>query len=347
MFKCLDASRPWIVYWILHALYLLDVNLNNEMKNKVIDFLSRCQSPTGGFGGGPGQQAHLAPTYASINALCTLNTEEALKIINRKTLLEWLLRIKNKNGSMSMHEDGEEDLRGVYCAITVAKLTNLEQICPNLFDGCAEWIALCQTYEGGFGAVPECEAHGGYTFCGVAALKLLGKEKLMDVDRLLYWLVNKQMKFEGGFQGRTNKLVDSCYSFWQAGQFPIIHSILVEKSVYLQETDTWLFDQGALQEYILICCQAKFGGLIDKPGKYVSNKKKISLNFLFNLIYRNRDFYHSCYALSGLSVSQYFSNEIFNITKDDEENLLNITHPLYNISTKAVQNALEYFVRTN
>lgn len=41
-----------------------------------------------------------------------------------------------------------------------------------------------------------------------------------------YWLVNKQMKFEGGFQGRTNKLVDTCYSFWQAGQFPIIHSIL-------------------------------------------------------------------------------------------------------------------------
>ena len=23
------------------------------------------------------------------------------------------------------------------------------------------------------------------------------------------------MRLEGGFQGRTNKLVDSCYSFWQ------------------------------------------------------------------------------------------------------------------------------------
>ena len=36
------------------------------------------------------------------------------------------------------------------------------------------------------------------------------------------------MKFEGGFQGRTNKLVDCCYSFWQGGMFPIIHSILVK-----------------------------------------------------------------------------------------------------------------------
>lgn len=28
------------------------------------------------------------------------------------------------------------------------------------------------------------------------------------------------MKLEGGFQGRTNKLVDGCYSFWQGGSFP-------------------------------------------------------------------------------------------------------------------------------
>lgn len=38
--------------------------------------------------------------------------------------------------------------------------------------------------------------------------------------------MNKQMKFEGGFQGRTNKLVDGCYSFWQGGAFPIIYELL-------------------------------------------------------------------------------------------------------------------------
>lgn len=50
--------------------------------------------------------------------------------------------------------------------------------------------------------------------------------------------------------------------------------------------DHWLFDQEALQEYVLICCQNKpGGGLVDKPGK-------------------NRDFYHTCYTLSGLSIAQ-------------------------------------------
>lgn len=34
------------------------------------------------------------------------------------------------------------------------------------------------------------------------------------------------MRFEGGFQGRTNKLVDGCYSFWQGGVFPLLHLAL-------------------------------------------------------------------------------------------------------------------------
>ena len=46
-----------------------------------------------------------------------------------------------------------------------------------------------------------------------------------------------------------------------------------------------LCDQIALQRYILLCCQQYDGGLRDKPSKF-------------------RDFYHTCYALSGLSIAQ-------------------------------------------
>ena len=34
------------------------------------------------------------------------------------------------------------------------------------------------------------------------------------------------MQYEGGFQGRTNKLVDGCYSFWQGGAAVLIESYL-------------------------------------------------------------------------------------------------------------------------
>lgn len=36
------------------------------------------------------------------------------------------------------------------------------------------------------------------------------------------------MRYEGGFQGRTNKLVDGCYSFWQGGALPLIHMVLAQ-----------------------------------------------------------------------------------------------------------------------
>jgi hypothetical protein len=50
---------------------------------RVTSFLSRCQSPTGGFGGGPGQLPHCAPTYAAISALMICGTEQAYRVIDR------------------------------------------------------------------------------------------------------------------------------------------------------------------------------------------------------------------------------------------------------------------------
>jgi protein farnesyltransferase subunit beta len=49
-----------------------------------------------------------------------------------------------------------------------------------MFEGTPEWIVSCQSYEGGFGGCPGMEAHGGYSFCGLAALTLLGHTKLCD-----------------------------------------------------------------------------------------------------------------------------------------------------------------------
>jgi protein farnesyltransferase subunit beta len=50
---------------------------------QVVALLNSCQHPEGGYGGGPGQMAHLAPTYAAVSALLTLGGEEALGSINR------------------------------------------------------------------------------------------------------------------------------------------------------------------------------------------------------------------------------------------------------------------------
>jgi len=192
--------------------------------------------------------------------------------------------------------------RGVYTAIAVASLTNT--LTDELRAHAAGWIARCQTYEGGLGGEPGLEAHGGYTFCGVAALALLGPgpEGLgcLRSAPLLRWLASCQKRLEGGFHGRTNKLVDGCYSFWQGGTFAVlgqtqgeeearVASALARGGLLGDEMDSdgrWLFDQGALQDYLLVCGQMAKGGMRDKPGK-------------------EADFYHTCYCLSGLSVAQH------------------------------------------
>ena len=324
-YECLDSSRPWILYWILHSLELLGDHITDPAHvNAIVDFISKCQNPEGGFGGGPGQISHLAPTYAATNALCILGTESAYKIIDRPKLVSWMNKLRLKDGSFLMHEDGEVDIRGVYCALSVARLTNIYS--PELFDNTSQWVLSCQTYEGGFGGAPGMEAHGGYAFCGFASLILLGKGHTCNLNNLIRWATNRQMRLEGGFQGRTNKLVDGCYSFWQGGIFPLIHLLLSQENHIPKRL---LFSVNSLQEYLLICCQDSRGGLIDKPGK-------------------SRDFYHTCYTLSGLSVAQYVLQHADHSESEQcvighKENLLKPTHPLYNIGLHRANPAFEYY----
>lgn len=229
-YEALDASRTWIVYWILHSLWLLNDMPDAETLSDIVKFLSLCQHEDGGFGGGPCQYPHLGTTYAAVNALSIIGTEEAYISLDRSSLQKFLWTVRDVDGSFALHKGGEQDIRGAYCAISVAKMTNTYT--DALFDKTAEWIVGCQTYEGGFAGCPGMEAHGGYAFCGIASLALLNKTHLCDIDGLLRWCVNRQMRLEGGFQGRTNKLVDGCYSFWQGAAFPIISAILSQGKDY-------------------------------------------------------------------------------------------------------------------
>ena len=78
--------------------------------------------------------------------------------------------------------------------------------------------------------------------------------------------------------------------------------------------------------YLLVCCQdGKMGGLRDKPGKMA-------------------DLYHTCYSLSGLSISQELvgtENKI--LFKNREENILKVVDPIFNIEASKIEKAMKYF----
>ena len=320
----LDASRPWLCYWILHSLHFF-VPVSEKAWTSCVETLRRCQNASGGFGGGPGQLSHCAPTYAAVLALCSMGQEAAFEVIDRESMYRWFLSLK-KSGGFRLHVDGEVDVRGTYTVIAVAALLGI--LTPELVEGAADFVLSCQTYEGGFGGEPGDEAHGGYTFCAVAALVALGKvNAVKDIDALERWLCRRQLAVEGGFQGRTNKLVDGCYSFWQGGAVALLeialgHAGETNESLYCPSSDELPCDPAALERYILLCSQDTNGGFRDKPGS-------------------NRDYYHTCYCLSGLAAVTLGEPHAANYDHPDRLSL----HHVFNIRHADVNATQRYFQR--
>jgi protein farnesyltransferase subunit beta len=165
--------------------------------------LKACQHPDGGFGGGHGHLAHLAPTYAAVNTLALYSDDEAFGIIDRRKMYSWIMSLKQPDGGFLMHYGGEEDARyplskehqfmnrSAYTALAIATLLNIRT--EELVRGTDKWLVSCQTFEGGFSGSPASgEAHGGYAFCILAALCILHPPtdlpNYLDMDNLTVFL---------------------------------------------------------------------------------------------------------------------------------------------------------------
>lgn len=97
---------------------------------------------------------------------------------------------------------------------------------------------------------------------------------------MISWLSARQYAPEGGFSGRTNKLVDGCYSHWVGGCWPLLEACLegpflpeaqmTSPKLTVPSRDGSLYSREGLIRYILSCCQdtSNRGGLRDKPSQY-------------------------------------------------------------------------------
>lgn len=212
--------------------------------------------------------------------------EEAYCLIDRHALWRWLGQLKQSDGSFRVCEDGERDVRGAYCALVAITLLDLPWELPSnaptreagftdFRDGLGCHLSRCQTFEGGLSANPNNEAHGAYAFCTLACLCILGPpqqtiSKFLDLNLLVKWLSERQYAPEGGFAGRTNKVVDGCYSHWIGGCWPLVEAAIDgpgPQGNQARAERSRIFDSEGLVRYILSCCQATNGGLRDKPSK--------------------------------------------------------------------------------
>ena len=145
---------------------------------------------------------HVATTYAATCALVTIGTEEARETLVKEDVRAFLMSLKDETtGGFRVHDGGETDTRGCYAALATAHLCGV--LDDELTRGVGAFVARCQSYEGGIAGEPLGEAHGGYTFCGLAACALAGSLDALDLGNLERWLANRQGEIEGGFNGRT------------------------------------------------------------------------------------------------------------------------------------------------
>ncbi|KAI5180009.1 protein farnesyltransferase subunit beta [Nematocida sp. AWRm80] len=279
----------WLSLWGSNGLYVLlgregfyngisDGRLS--ILNKIADRILTLQ--TTGISGGKYELPNLGATYAAVALFKTLRRENEL---DKEKIVEFIREMKQKNG-FTMYKDGEIDLRSTYCAVATFSLLHTEEIHLNnqtnpldtpigkeLFKDTTEYIYSTQSYEGGYGAAPGEEAHGGYTYCALATLKILQKSPQRP-QALKRWLEQRQDRVTKGFNGRTNKGVDSCYNFWVGACFGLIEE---ENRPKYSTTD--------LVTYTLSNCQQETGGLKNIPDS-------------------KPDVYHTSYALLGLYIQE-------------------------------------------
>jgi len=256
--------------------------------------------------------SHVTMTY---NALATLLIlKDDLSGVDRTAVLRGLKHLQQPDGSFSpMCDGGERDMRFVFCAAAICSI-----LADDLGEGmdvqkAAEFVTASLTYEGGFGMCADAEAHGGSSFCALGSLVLmnnlhscLSNKRIQELKR---WLCFRQAS---GFQGRANKPVDCCYTFWVGASLKLLDAFSlaqIESNVH----------------FTLSCQNPITGGFAKWPDCHP-------------------DALHACLGLAGLSLLE---NEIsVEDTKEETKNsspklFLRPICPSLNITTEAFQHLLK------
>eukprot|EP00730_Choanoeca_flexa_P002544 TRINITY_DN11086_c0_g2_i4.p2 TRINITY_DN11086_c0_g2~~TRINITY_DN11086_c0_g2_i4.p2 ORF type:complete len:345 (+),score=58.81 TRINITY_DN11086_c0_g2_i4:1867-2901(+) len=258
----LDTNRMTLVFFSLSGLDLLDKLPEGEERQAIIDWIYSLQvlptadHPAGGFRGSTSfghsfnpscescshhheyDGGHLAMTYTALASLAILDAP--LDRVDRKAVIQSLQQCAS-GSFMSVEQGGEEDMRFLYCACCICHMLN--DWSPVDKPKAAAFVKQSIGYDGGIAQGPGLESHAGSTFCGVAALSMMGNmDEVLDTTaraNLVRWLVNRQ---ETGFNGRPNKLIDTCYSFWVGGALTLLDSYShIDQSAllgFLHETET-------------------------------------------------------------------------------------------------------------
>ncbi|KAJ5553114.1 beta subunit of rab geranylgeranyltransferase [Penicillium frequentans] len=253
------------VYWGLTALHILG-HPEALSRDETIEFVLSCQKDNGGFGAAPGHDAHMLYTVSAVQILVMIDAVDELEKRGRggkQKVGSFIAGLQNReDGSFMGDQWGETDTRFLYGAFNALSLLGLMELVD--VAKAVAYVQSCENLDGAYGLFP-----GGRVFTCIGALSIAGRLDLVNKDRLGAWLSERQID-KGGFNGRPEKLPDSCYTWWVGSSLAMIDRL------------HWI-DGKKLAGFVLQCQDSEGGGFADRPGNMV-------------------DVYHTHFGLAGLSL---------------------------------------------
>ncbi|PWN46541.1 terpenoid cyclases/Protein prenyltransferase [Violaceomyces palustris] len=214
----------------LDLLGLVEQRLTPDERSEFSDWIYDQQIPSsqgGGFRGSPAggdlpsaskepaafDTANLAMTYTALLNLAILRDD--FSRLDRQGVLAHVKSLQQPDGSFASAKGQQEyDARFVYCAFAICYM--LDDWSPIDVDAALEFLSRSKSYDGAFGQAPTQESQGGSTYCALSALSLSGRLSHLTLEErhaASKWLLSRQIP-GSGFNGRIDKPVDTCYSFW-------------------------------------------------------------------------------------------------------------------------------------
>ncbi|TPX34505.1 hypothetical protein SmJEL517_g02860 [Synchytrium microbalum] len=286
-----------LLYFCLAALDLLgeiDTPALKSRKERCINWIYACQvigdaqndTVCGGFKGSTftgasfdttkrvyttQEMGHIAMTYTALACLRILDDD--MSRVNKENIVVTLKKLQQPDGSFVPYLGSREsDMRFLYCACAVSTFLNDWRGVNQ--QAAVSFILNSQNFDGGFAQSPNLESHGGSTYCAIASLSLmsaipqvLSSPKIRDAT--IRWLLFRQLS---GFNGRPNKPLDTCYSFWIGASLKLL--------------DAYHFVDKAANERFLATTESQMGGFGKEPQSYP-------------------DLLHSYLGLAGLAIGDF------------------------------------------
>ncbi|OKL61886.1 hypothetical protein UA08_02837 [Talaromyces atroroseus] len=287
-----DGGRMLLGFFVIAGLDLLGAlqsSTTPEERQGYINWIYHCQHPSGGFRGFTGTKfgddkltgdneawdpANVPATFLALETLLILGDD--LGRLKRRECLQWLPKLQRKDGSFGELLGAGEEIEGVLPVGALSFLERTEKgsnqttiLSPQSqrFDSLLKWLLSRQTHEMEDEDDEETDANE-HSETEANASQLLETKNTAKINQQIGNLpdippFSSTSLTWTGFNGRLNKIADTCYCFWVTGAL----GIMGQGS---------LIDTAGLRHYLLDKTQHLIGGF----GKAVGEPPDIYHSYL-------------------------------------------------------------------